>query len=149
MAGFGALIADSPLFKVYLYWGAILIVKMLAMAFFTARRRMRSNAYANPEDAVSHPGAKVVLDDPDVERVRRAHRNDLENVVPFLLLCPLYLATGPGVTLATNLIRMFAVARIAHTALYLNEVPVLRGVAWVVGLAVTLFMAGATIIYSC
>ena len=62
------------------------------------------------------------LDDPDVERVRRAHLNDLENVVPFLLLTPLYLSTGPAPWLAANLIRGFAAARIVHTVGYLNEV---------------------------
>ena len=62
------------------------------------------------------------MDDPDVERVRRAHLNDLENIVPFLLLCPLYLTTGPSVCLAATLIRGFAAGRILHTVGYLNEV---------------------------
>ena len=62
------------------------------------------------------------MDDPDVERVRRAHLNDLENVIPFLLLVPLYLSTGPNPWLAANLIRAFAAARILHTVAYLNEV---------------------------
>ena len=77
--------------------------------------------FSNPEDAKSHD-SKVKFDDPDVERVRRAHLNDLENVVPFLLLCPLYLCTGPSPWLAGNLIRGFAAARILHTVSYLNEV---------------------------
>ena len=65
------------------------------------------------------------LQDPDVLRVKRAHLNDLENVLPFLALCPLYLATGPSEWLAGALIRLFAAARVAHSVFYLNEV---RGV---------------------
>ena len=62
------------------------------------------------------------LADADVLRVKRAHQNDLENVLPFLALCPLYLATGPGERVAGALIRTFAAARVAHSVFYLNEV---------------------------
>ena len=57
-----------------------------------------------------------------MERVRRAHLNDLENVIPFLVLCPLYLATGPAAGTAVFLIRVFAAARVLHTIVYLNVV---------------------------
>lgn len=80
-----------------------------------------SQAFANPEDAKKN-NVSVVANDPDVERVRRAHLNDLENILPFLALCPLYLATGPSPWLATNLIRTFGIARAAHSFFYLNEV---------------------------
>ena len=43
--------------------------------------------FANPEDAASAgPNVKVIVGDPDVERVRRAHLNDLENIIPFTIL---------------------------------------------------------------
>ena len=80
--------------------------------------------FANPEDAKGAKG-KVKFDHPDVERVRRAHLNDLENVLPFLILCPLYLATGPAAATATTVIRVFAAARLLHTVVYLNMVSVL------------------------
>ncbi|XP_037070460.1 microsomal glutathione S-transferase 1-like [Pollicipes pollicipes] len=148
MAGFADLSPESPVFRVYLFWSALLVVKMMTMAFLTGRQRMRKNVFANAEDAKKRDG-KVIFDDPDVERVRRAHLNDLENILPFLVLCPIYLATGPAVWVATNVIRTFAIARIAHTVLYLNEVPGVRGLAFIVGVAATLFMAGSTIMYAC
>jgi hypothetical protein len=43
-------------------------------------------AFANPEDASGVKGGKVMIGDPDVERVRRAHLNDIENIIPFVLL---------------------------------------------------------------
>lgn len=61
---------------------------------------------------------KVKFDDPDVERVRRAHRNDLENIIPFALLGLLYVLTNPSAFLAINLIRAGAIARIVHTLVY-------------------------------
>ncbi|XP_043211622.1 prostaglandin E synthase-like [Amphibalanus amphitrite] len=137
---------DADLLKTYVFWGTVLIVKVLMMAFLTGRQRMKKKIFANPEDAQSH-GGKVKLDDPDVERVRRAHLNDLENVVPFLLLTPLYLSTGPAPWIAANLIRGFAAARIVHTIGYLNEMSI-RGLGFLGGIAICIFMAGSTL-YSC
>lgn len=138
---------EPALMRTYVFWGTVLIVKVLMMAFLTGRQRMKKKIFANPEDAKSH-GGKVKLDDPDVERVRRAHLNDLENVVPFLLLCPLYLSTGPNGWLATNLIRGFAAARILHTVGYLNELS-LRGPGFILGIVISLFMAVSTLMSCC
>ncbi|XP_037094866.1 prostaglandin E synthase-like, partial [Pollicipes pollicipes] len=92
MAGFAHLTPESPLFRAYLFWSALLVVKTTTMSFLTSRHRRAKGVCSNPEDAKSR-GAKIIFDDPDVERVRRAHRNDLENILPFLILCPIYLAT--------------------------------------------------------
>ena len=83
---------------------------------------MFKKAFANPEDASGVPGSKVVLGDPDVERVRRAHMNDLENVIPFVLLGGLYLATGPSAGTAGLLFKVFTAARYIHTFVYLFAV---------------------------
>ncbi|KAF0289561.1 Aldose 1-epimerase [Amphibalanus amphitrite] len=95
MAGLGDLNMANPVFVTYLFYAAVLGLKTLFMSLFTARHRMGNKVFANPEDAKGLQG-KVKFDHPDVERVRRAHLNDLENVLPFLILCPLYLATGPA-----------------------------------------------------
>lgn len=75
-------------------------------------------AYATPEDAARVPGASIVNDDPDVERVRRAHLNDLENILPFFSVGFLYVLTNPNVYEGTILIRIVAWARILHTIVY-------------------------------
>ena len=46
--------------------------------------------FANPEDAKDVPGSKVGSD-PDVERVRRAHLNDLENIPLFIAIAAVYM----------------------------------------------------------
>lgn len=61
---------------------------------------------------------KVRLNDPQVERVRRGHLNDLENVIPFLITGLLYVLTNPAAGLATLLFRIAAISRIAHTIVY-------------------------------
>ena len=76
--------------------------------------------FANPEDTTS--GGTVAYADSDVERVRRAHQNDLENIPLFLLAAHFYLTTNPSPTLATNLIRAFTCMRFAHSFVYVNQV---------------------------
>ena len=48
---------------------------------------MSIKAFANPEDQAG-PGrgqGSITFSDPDVERIRRAHQNDIENIPLFLL----------------------------------------------------------------
>ena len=76
--------------------------------------------YPNPEDTTY--GGTVSYADSDVERVRRAHQNDLENIPLFMLATHFYLTTNPSTVVATNLIRAFTCLRFAHTFVYLNQV---------------------------
>lgn len=50
-----------------------------------------------------------------MERVRRAHLNDLENIPMFLLAGFFYVLTEPNVDLALWLFRIAVLARIGHT----------------------------------
>lgn len=94
-------------------------------------------AFANPEDAQSK-GLKVKVDE-DVERVRRAHLNDLENIPIFLIAASLYVLTNPAPALALNLFRAFTAARFAHTfvyAVYVVPQPA-RALSFFVGYGIT------------
>ncbi len=92
------------------------------------------------------PGSKINFADQGVERVRRAHQNDLENILPFLFIAHNYIGTGPSPQLAINLIRTFTAARLTHTICYLSGIPQpSRGAAFTVGLAINIFMVAATI----
>ncbi|XP_053678703.1 microsomal glutathione S-transferase 1 [Anopheles nili] len=110
---------NPEVYKAYVFWSAVLVAKMLLMAPLTAIQRFKNKAFANPEDssAVSKK-LKPKLDDPDVERVRRAHLNDMENILPFFVIGFLYLLTNPAPFLAVNLFRMVAISRILHTIVY-------------------------------
>ena len=76
--------------------------------------------FANVEDAASTKG-KVRIDE-NVERVRRAHQNDLENILPFFFISALYLLTNPDPFVAVNIFRAFTAARFIHTFVYLWQV---------------------------
>lgn len=90
---------------------------------------------------------KVNFADEEVERVRRAHRNDLENILPFFAIGFLFVLTNPAEFLAVNLFRAVAIARIAHSIFYVAEIPKFRGIAFAVGLFSTVYMAVKTIIF--
>ncbi|XP_017964690.1 microsomal glutathione S-transferase 1 [Drosophila navojoa] len=109
---------SNSVFCCYLFWSSLLILKMLCMSLLTARQRIKTKTFANPEDLRVGRCTDVRFNDPNVERVRRAHRNDLENVLPFLLMTLAYVACGPHPLTAKLLIRIGASARLLHTLFY-------------------------------
>ncbi|KFB40178.1 AGAP000163-PA-like protein [Anopheles sinensis] len=141
---------DDASLRAYLFWVSVLTAKMLFMSPLTSLTRVRKMAFANPEDAsaVSRK-LKPKLDDPDVERVRRAHQNDLENILPFFAIGFLYLLTNPAPFLAINLFRLVAASRIIHTlvyAVFIVPQPA-RFLAFMGAMVPTAYMAVQTILY--
>ncbi|XP_073175155.1 microsomal glutathione S-transferase 1 isoform X2 [Lepidochelys kempii] len=106
----------------------------------------RCRAFSNPEDTATfgkgENAKKFLRTDPDVERVRRGHLNDLENIVPFIGIGLLYALSGPALSTALLHFRIFVGARIFHTIAYLTPLPQpCRGLSWAAGYAVTISMA--------
>merc|ERR1739838_390626 len=119
--------------------------KMVVMSLLTARQRFRTLTFIASEDVtdpgLQKKGAKVGVHE-DVERVRRAHQNDLENIVPFLILGLIYIFTNPEIVTALLVFRVFVGARILHTIVYLMIVPQpARALTFFAGVGVNLFMA--------
>ncbi|XP_068825874.1 microsomal glutathione S-transferase 1 isoform X3 [Capricornis sumatraensis] len=105
-----------------------------------------SQVFANPEDCAGfgkgENAKKYLRTDDRVERVRRAHLNDLENIVPFLGIGLLYSLSGPDLSTAILHFRLFVGARIYHTIAYLTPLPQPnRALAFFIGYGVTLSMA--------
>ena len=88
--------------------------------------KRRFQVFANPEDTVGSSKAKVNFANDNVERVRRAHQNDIENIVPFAILSGLYLAVAnPSLFMAKCVFYGFTAARVLHTFVYLNQVTII------------------------
>ncbi|XP_044730426.1 microsomal glutathione S-transferase 1-like [Chrysoperla carnea] len=115
---------------------------MLLMASLTAFQRLKRKVFANPEDTMVS-GAKVALDDPYVERIRRAHYNDIENILLFISIGFLYSLTKPKPVIAVNLFRIFTIARFLHTVVYTIVIirQPARALCWMTGYTITIFMA--------
>ncbi|KFP80700.1 Microsomal glutathione S-transferase 1, partial [Acanthisitta chloris] len=137
---------DNEVFQAYATYTAIVLLKMMLMSLVTAYFRITRKAFVNPEDTASfgkgESAKKYLRTDPDVERVRRGHLNDLENIVPFVGIGLLYALSGPDLSTALLHFRIFAGARIMHTFAYLIPLPQpSRGLSWAAGYAVTFSMA--------
>jgi len=131
--------ADNPAFRIFVVSSAAVGLKMAAMAFATAYCRFANKAFANEED-----GKMIkVAPKPDaaVERVRRAHLNDLENIPMFWALGSMFLFTEPSLLAAQLCFYGFAAARCVHTAVYLLGLQPHRALAFFYGQGVNMYMA--------
>jgi len=134
-------VLDTVAFKSLAFYSAILALKMFAMVPLTAMNRFRKNAFANPEDLMNKKD-KPVLNDPDVEGVRRAHQNDLENILPFFTVGFLYCTTLPNPGTANTLFMVYTISRVLHTLVYaiFPQQPS-RFLTFAVGLGINIYMA--------
>lgn len=72
----------------------------------------------------------------------RCHQNDLENIIPFVVIGLLYTLTGPELSSALLHFRLFAGSRIVHTIAYAGALPQpSRALSWLMGMLVTFSMA--------
>jgi len=138
---------ESDLMYPLAVYSSILLLKMLIMAFLTAYYRITKKVFSNPEDAANMgEKAKVKYDDSDVERVRRCHLNDMENIYVFVLVSIMYCLTNPSPYWAVWHFRIFTASRIIHMIAYLGQVPQpARGLAFGIGTVVNVSMIVQTL----
>ncbi|KAF5908359.1 microsomal glutathione S-transferase 1 [Clarias magur] len=137
---------DSEVFLAFSTYATIVILKMMFMSPLTAYFRITRKAFANIEDTqmgkTPDEKKKMLRVNEDVERVRRCHQNDIENVIPFVLVGFLYTLTGPELSTALLLFRLFVGSRFVHSFVYVMAWPQpSRGLSFFVGLCATVCMA--------
>ena len=139
---------QDPLFATYAIAASLMILKTVGMAWLTVLRMMQAKGgYRSPEDLRQtplnpHPDPAQLQPDERVERVRRIHQNDLENVPFFLAAGFLYVLTGPPLWLAQALLYGYVVSRLLHFAAYLTaQTHDLRATLWTIGSLILVFMA--------
>jgi uncharacterized MAPEG superfamily protein len=137
------LLASLPL-RLYALCALILALKVLAVAVVTSSLRMRSRVFASPEDYRLQGLEASPKRDAAVERARRAHRNDLENVLPFLAVGPVYALAAASDAGAWLCFVGFTTARILHTIFYLTGAMPHRTIAYGVGFFLTLWMIASS-----
>jgi glutathione S-transferase len=143
---------QNPVFAAYTVAATIMILKAVGMSWFTVVRMMQANGgFRSPEDLRKTPlnpapSPKQLEPDERVERVRRIHLNDLENVPFFLASGLLYVLTGPSLLLAQLLFYGYVVSRLLHFAAYLTaQTHDMRAALWTVGSLILIFMTGRTL----
>jgi glutathione S-transferase len=130
----------APATRLFAAVWLLLVLKMMAVGSYTSVIRIRRRIYATPEDYALVGLAPRPSVDEDIERARRAHRNDLENVLPFFSVGLLYLLTRPSLGAARVYFIGFLVARVLHSVFYIASLQPHRTIAFAVGALLMLGM---------
>lgn len=122
-----AMTIENPVFVTYMIAAALMVLKIMGQGWMTVYRMLKvSSGWATPEDLQAglinrKPNPGQLEPNSYVERSRRMHRNDLENIPAFLACGLIFVAAGPSQMLASILMYGFVAARLAHTLAYATE----------------------------
>src|SRR3954464_3907009 len=105
-------------FRIYAIAASIIALHLLTLAAWTGSVRVLYKQWINPEDAALTKGEVVTVEDPRLQRVRRAHANALENAGPFFAVGALYAVASPSKTAALAYFGTFVAARVLHSIVY-------------------------------
>jgi uncharacterized MAPEG superfamily protein len=139
---------SNPVFTTYVICAALGVLKIMGQGWVTVYRLMKvGGGYASPEDANKgilnprpRPG-QLDLDD-YVDRSRRMHRNDLENIPGFLAAGLIFVLVSPPLLLAQIMMYGFVVARALHTWAYATaQSHEVRSTFYTVGSVAVIYMA--------
>jgi prostaglandin-E synthase 1 len=127
------LFLSLPGFRLYALCAIVLVIKMYAVGIYTAVTRGRLKVALNAEDAARFGAQVTTTEHPEVERVLRAHRNDLENIPAFLILG--FIAVLAGVPLLGLQICLiaFTAGRVMHSVAYLKAMQPWRSMGFGIG----------------
>lgn len=122
-----ALSMENPVFVTYMITASLMVLKVMGQGWMTVYRMLKSDSgLASPEDLQvgpinRNPRPEQLQVNDYVERSRRMHRNDLENIPAFLGGGLVFVAANPSPLLAAILMYGFVAARLAHTLAYVSK----------------------------
>ena len=139
---------ENPVFVTYMIAAAIMILKIMGQGWMTVYRMLRSDSgLASPEDLQvglinKNPRPEQLEKNDYVDRSRRMHRNDLENIPAFLAAGLIFVAVEPSVMMANILMYTFVGARLLHAVAYATkQTHEVRATLYTVASAVVVIMA--------
>lgn len=139
---------ENPIFVTYAIAASLMVLKIMGQGWMTVYRMLRSDSgLASPEDLqvgiINKNPRPDQLDVNDyVDRSRRMHRNDLENIPAFLAVGLLFVTINPSLLMAQILMYGFVVARLLHAVAYLTkQTHEVRATFYTFGSVIVMFMA--------
>ena len=146
---------ENPVFATYVIAATLMIIKMMGQGWITVARMMKvGGGFLNPEDAnqgMTNPSPRPGQLDADeyVERSRRMHRNDTENIPVFLVAGFLFVLTQPSLWLAQVVLFGYVASRLAHFWAYFTaRSHELRATFFSIGSLIVIGMAVYSLIYA-
>ena len=138
----------NPVFGVYVVAAALMALKVMLQGRMTVHRMLRSNSgLASPEDLQEglinkSPDPSQLEVNDYVDRSRRMHRNDLENIPAFWIAGLLFVAVDPSLWLAKTLMYGFVLSRLAHFVAYASKQShEIRATFYTIGSLIVIYMA--------
>ena len=145
----------DPVFAAYTIAATIMILKMMSQGWITVVQMMKNEGgFLNPEDMAKgmtnpNPREGQLEPDQDVERSRRMHRNDMENIPTFLIAGFLFTMTNPPLWLAQVLFYGFVATRFAHFWAYFTaKSHEVRATFFTFGSLIVMGLAGYTLFFT-
>ncbi len=143
---------ENPVFATYLIAASLMVLKVMGQGWMTVHRMLKVGAgWASPEDLKrglinKNPNPSQLDANDYVDRSRRMHRNDLENVPAFWVAGLLFVLVDPALILEQALLYGFVAARIAHFFAYATEQShEVRATFYTVGSVIVIYMAVHTL----
>jgi len=129
---FGNLISNgsysfsNPVFASLAGYSSMALLKMFGMSTYTIIQRFRTGNFETSEDEIYKKlmnklglsGATTGNKNDLVERARNNHLNDVENILPFILVGLFYVGTRPKFDCAIWHFRIFLLSRILYGIAY-------------------------------
>jgi uncharacterized MAPEG superfamily protein len=128
------------LFATFTVICSLSVLKVQVLGVATAITRGKLKRFLNPEDAAWLGGECQNPDDERVQRIFRAHRNDLENLLPFFISGSLFLCSGGSLGFGLAYYGLYLFSRLFHSFAYLQQRARMRRDAYSVGWLVTIVM---------
>jgi glutathione S-transferase len=144
---------QNPVFVAYSIAASLLVLKVMGQGWMTVYRMLRANSgLASPEDLRpglinQNPGPEQLQKNDYVDRSRRMHRNDLENIPAFWIAGALFIFTSPPLWIAQTLFYGFVTARAFHAIAYATKQShEVRATFYTIGSVIVIIMAAAVLI---
>ena len=123
---------SDPTLRVFAICASILTLKLVLMVTLIGVLRNVRGVHITPED-YRFRGLTPGPPDELVERVRRVHQNDVENIPVFLAVGLLFALAGGYPTVASWVFVIFTAARLLHSVFYLAALQPWRSLIYAVG----------------
>ncbi len=143
-----ALTLDNPVFITYMIAASLMVLKIMGQGWMTVYRMLKSDSgLASPEDLQNgiinrNPRPEQLEINDYVDRSRRMHRNDLENIPAFLVCGLLFVIVGPSPLLASFLFYGFVISRLIHTLAYATkQTHEVRATLYTIASGIVVYMA--------
>lgn len=131
---------EDPLFSTYAIAASLMVLKMASQAWITVYRMTKvKGGFRSPEDAKRspfnpNPTAEQLQPNEYVERSRRMHLNDCENIPLFLAVGLLFVLAGPPLWVARLVLYGYVATRFLHFLAYLTaQLHDIRAAMWTPG----------------